>query len=100
MIPTVEWKNGKVRMIDQTRLPGELIYNEYADYRDVTGAIRDLVVRGAPAIGVSAAHQSAPGPCHLTDRAGIRLIAAEGGTSGRRPRHRRNREGRSGGPGR
>lgn len=55
MIPTVEWKNGKVRMIDQTRLPGELIYNEYADYRDVTGAIRDLVVRGAPAIGVSAA---------------------------------------------
>lgn len=55
MIPTVEWKDGKVRMIDQTRLPGELIYKEFSDYREVTRAIRDLVVRGAPAIGVSAA---------------------------------------------
>jgi methylthioribose-1-phosphate isomerase len=55
MIPTVEWKDGKVRMIDQTRLPGEVIYKEFTDYRDVTAAIRDLVVRGAPAIGISAA---------------------------------------------
>ncbi|MDX1764195.1 MAG: S-methyl-5-thioribose-1-phosphate isomerase, partial [bacterium] len=55
MIPTVEWKNGKVRMIDQTLLPGELVHKEFTDYREVTAAIRDLVVRGAPAIGVSAA---------------------------------------------
>jgi len=55
MVPTVEWKDGKVRLIDQTRLPREVVYIDYTDYRDVTGAIRDLVVRGAPAIGVTAA---------------------------------------------
>lgn len=52
---TVEWKDGKVVMIDQTRLPGELVRVEYSDYRQVARAIRDLVVRGAPAIGVSGA---------------------------------------------
>lgn len=52
---TVEWKDGKVVMIDQTRLPGELVRVEYSDYRQVAQAIRDLVVRGAPAIGVSGA---------------------------------------------
>lgn len=55
MVPTVEWKDGKVRLIDQTRLPREVVYIDYTDYREVTGAIRDLVVRGAPAIGVTAA---------------------------------------------
>ncbi len=55
MIPTVDWKQGKVILVDQTKLPLEVVFNEYSDYRDVTGAIRDLVVRGAPAIGVTAA---------------------------------------------
>jgi len=55
MIPTVEWKDGKVRLIDQTRLPLETVFVEYDDYRDLTEAIRNLVVRGAPAIGVTAA---------------------------------------------
>lgn len=52
---TVEWKNNKVVMIDQTRLPGELVFVEYDDYAQVADAIRNLVVRGAPAIGVSGA---------------------------------------------
>jgi methylthioribose-1-phosphate isomerase len=52
---TVEWRDGKVAMIDQRALPHELIVAEYADYRQVAMAIRDMVVRGAPAIGVSAA---------------------------------------------
>lgn len=52
---TVSWEDGKVVMIDQTRLPGELVYERYSDYREVARAIRDLVVRGAPAIGVSGA---------------------------------------------
>ena len=52
---TVEWQHGKVVMIDQTKLPNELIYATYDDYRQVAQAIRDLVVRGAPAIGVSGA---------------------------------------------
>ena len=42
-------------MIDQTRLPAELVFAEYDDYRQVADAIRRLVVRGAPAIGVSGA---------------------------------------------
>lgn len=55
MIPTVEWKDMKVRMIDQTLLPIQVIYREYSDYREVVSAIKNLVVRGAPAIGVTAA---------------------------------------------
>jgi methylthioribose-1-phosphate isomerase len=52
---TVEWKNNSVVMIDQTKLPNELVFVVYTDYNDVANAIRTLVVRGAPAIGVSGA---------------------------------------------
>jgi methylthioribose-1-phosphate isomerase len=52
---TVEWVNGKVRMIDQTRLPYKLTYVTFKDHRKVAKAIRAMVVRGAPAIGVAAA---------------------------------------------
>ncbi len=52
---TVEWKNNKVVMIDQTKLPNELVFVEYDDFNQVADAIRNLVVRGAPAIGVSGA---------------------------------------------
>ena len=52
---TVEWKDNSVVMIDQTKLPNELVYVKYTDYNDVADAIRNLVVRGAPAIGVSGA---------------------------------------------
>lgn len=52
---TVEWKDNSVVMIDQTKLPNELVYVKFTDYRQVADAIRDLVVRGAPAIGVSGA---------------------------------------------
>jgi len=55
LLRTVEWKNNKVVMIDQTKLPNELIFVEYSDYNDVAKAIKTLVVRGAPAIGVSGA---------------------------------------------
>ena len=54
-LKTVEWKNDKVVMIDQTKLPNELVYVEYSDYHDVANAIKTLIVRGAPAIGVSGA---------------------------------------------
>ena len=54
-IRTVEWKNNKVIMIDQTKLPNKLVFVEYNDYNQVADAIRNLVVRGAPAIGVSGA---------------------------------------------
>ncbi len=52
---TVEWKNNKVMMIDQTKLPNELVFVEYDDFNQVANAIKTLVVRGAPAIGVSGA---------------------------------------------
>ena len=52
---TIEWKNDSVVMIDQTKLPNELVFVKYTDYNDVADAIKTLVVRGAPAIGVSGA---------------------------------------------
>ena len=54
-LKTVEWVNGRVRMIDQTRLPDRFVYVHLKDYRQVSKAIREMVVRGAPAIGVAAA---------------------------------------------
>ena len=52
---TVEWKDNKVIMIEQTKLPNELIFVEYDDFNQVANAIKTLIVRGAPAIGVSGA---------------------------------------------
>ncbi len=52
---TVMWDKGKVRMIDQTVLPQRLVYKDYDTWEGVADAIRRMVVRGAPAIGVAAA---------------------------------------------
>ena len=54
-IRTVAWKDNSVIMIDQTKLPNILEYVTYTDFNQVADAIRTLVVRGAPAIGVSGA---------------------------------------------
>jgi methylthioribose-1-phosphate isomerase len=55
MFKTIEWTGEGVRMIDQTLLPGEEVYNTYRTYPEVAEAIRSMVIRGAPAIGVAAA---------------------------------------------
>jgi methylthioribose-1-phosphate isomerase len=55
MHPVVEWKNDKVYMIDQRALPTEETFIEHSDYREVARSIKDMVIRGAPAIGVAAA---------------------------------------------
>jgi methylthioribose-1-phosphate isomerase len=55
MFKTIEWTDEGVRMIDQTLLPGEETYNTYRTYPEVAEAIRSMVIRGAPAIGVAAA---------------------------------------------
>jgi methylthioribose-1-phosphate isomerase len=52
---TIEWRDNRVVMIDQTRLPAEEVYNEYDDFQGVAEAIRGMIIRGAPAIGVAAA---------------------------------------------
>ena len=53
---TLWWTGSSLEMIDQTRLPGELVTLECRDYREVARAIRQMRVRGAPAIGVAAAY--------------------------------------------
>jgi methylthioribose-1-phosphate isomerase len=55
LLLTVEWKDDAVVMIDQTKLPNKLVRIKCTDYHQVADAIKKLVVRGAPAIGVSAA---------------------------------------------
>jgi len=55
MIQTVEWTDSGVRFIDQTKLPTEETYVTCKTYEQVADVIRNMVVRGAPAIGVSAA---------------------------------------------
>lgn len=55
MFKTIEWTDQGVRMIDQRRLPGEEVYLTCRDYDEVAEAIRGMVIRGAPAIGVAAA---------------------------------------------
>jgi methylthioribose-1-phosphate isomerase len=55
LLLTVAWKNNSVVLIDQTKLPSKLVYVKCKDYKEVADAIKKLVVRGAPAIGVTAA---------------------------------------------
>jgi methylthioribose-1-phosphate isomerase len=55
MVETIEWTDAGVVMIDQTRLPHEERYVTCRTYEDVAEAIRSMVIRGAPAIGVAAA---------------------------------------------
>jgi methylthioribose-1-phosphate isomerase len=60
----IEWTERGVVILDQRRLPTEEIYYTYADYREVAKAIREMVIRGAPAIGVAAAMGVALGVLH------------------------------------
>ena len=55
MIETIQWTDEGVVMIDQTRLPAEETYVTCRNYQEVADAIRTMVIRGAPAIGVAAA---------------------------------------------
>jgi len=72
---TIEWDNGTVRMIDQRRLPGEFVVLELTDYRDVARAIREMAIRGAPAIGAAAAFALALGARQSTARDREALLA-------------------------
>lgn len=63
-VETIEWTPQGVVMIDQTRLPKEEVYVTCKDYREVAEAIRSMIIRGAPAIGVAAAMGVAIGTLH------------------------------------
>ncbi|MGH9592681.1 MAG: S-methyl-5-thioribose-1-phosphate isomerase, partial [Bryobacteraceae bacterium] len=55
MVETIQWTDAGVVMIDQTRLPREEVYVTCSDHLQMADAIRKMVIRGAPAIGVAAA---------------------------------------------
>jgi methylthioribose-1-phosphate isomerase len=66
-VETIEWTPKGVVMIDQTRLPHETVFVTCRDYRQVADAIRNMIIRGAPAIGVAAAMGVALGALYSTD---------------------------------
>ena len=68
MVETIEWVDGAVVMIDQTRLPLEEKYVTCRTYEEVAAAIRDMIIRGAPAIGVAAAMGVALGVGHADEQ--------------------------------
>jgi len=67
MVETIQWIDDAVVMIDQTRLPLEEKYVTCRSYQEVAAAIRDMTIRGAPAIGVAAAMGVALGALHAAE---------------------------------
>jgi methylthioribose-1-phosphate isomerase len=53
---SLEWIDGKLRLLDQRQLPHVVVYTDYTNYHAVADAIRTMVIRGAPAIGATAAY--------------------------------------------
>jgi methylthioribose-1-phosphate isomerase len=72
---TIEWRDGRVVMLDQRRLPQEEVYLEMSRPEEVAEAIRDLTIRGAPAIGIAAAMGLALAARHVEERTRSGLIA-------------------------
>lgn len=86
MVETIQWTDGGVVMIDQTRLPLEETYVTCGTYEDVATAIRDMTIRGAPAIGVAAAMGVALGVLHADEALLDSQVATICGTlAGTRP---------------
>ncbi|MFZ3214690.1 MAG: S-methyl-5-thioribose-1-phosphate isomerase [Candidatus Acidiferrales bacterium] len=54
-VEPIQWTSAGVVILDQLKLPGEVLHHTYTDYRDVAHAIKTMIIRGAPAIGVAAA---------------------------------------------
>jgi methylthioribose-1-phosphate isomerase len=55
MVKTIEWVDGRVVILDQSRLPVEVVYLQCTHYQEVADCIKNLNIRGAPAIGIAAA---------------------------------------------
>src|ERR1019366_27588 len=86
MVETIQWTDAGVVMIDQTRLPLEESYVTCRTYEEVADAIRGMVIRGAPAIGVAAAMGVALGVLHAGDQQLDREVETICGTlAGTRP---------------
>jgi len=72
MHPVIEWKDGAVVMLDQRLLPNEKKFLTLRGHREVAGSIREMVIRGAPAIGIAAAYGIALGVAELENSPGLR----------------------------
>ncbi|KPK48271.1 MAG: methylthioribose-1-phosphate isomerase [Dehalococcoidia bacterium SM23_28_2] len=64
-VKAIEWIDGRVRLLDQTRLPQEEVYLDLEDHQQMAAAIREMRVRGAPLIGIAAAYGMALGARHI-----------------------------------
>lgn len=71
MISPIVYRAGLVELLDQTRLPRERVILKIGDYRELVRAIRELRVRGAPAIGIAAAYGVVLGVQELNDEAAL-----------------------------
>src|SRR5688500_723283 len=76
MLPTIEWQDDTIVMVDQRKLPGQELYVRCRTAQEVAKAIRTMVIRGAPAIGVAAAMGIALGMRRSTAK-GTRQFAVE-----------------------
>ncbi|MGH7852630.1 MAG: S-methyl-5-thioribose-1-phosphate isomerase [Candidatus Binatia bacterium] len=83
-VKTIEWRNDRVIMLDQRLLPHREVYRVCRDYNQVAAAIRQMMIRGAPAIGVAAAMGVALGaikaPAKTFDRSFERILVTLGKT--------------------
>src|SRR5829696_757101 len=75
MLQTITWTGAAARLLDQTKLPTETVYVDITDERQMWDAIRRLVIRGAPAIGVAAAFGAYLGIRQFTDASPQRFLA-------------------------
>ena len=80
MLQPIRWQGDSLALLDQTKLPTEEVWLTYTDYRAVAQAIKTMVVRGAPAIGVTAAYA-----CCLAALEGADLIEARQVLAASRP---------------
>ena len=76
MLPTIDWQGDTIVMVDQRKLPAQEIYMRCRSAQEVARAIRTMVIRGAPAIGVAAAMGLALGMRRSTAK-GTRQFAVE-----------------------
>jgi len=70
----LEWLGDRIRIIDQTRLPLEETYLELNDYRGVASAIKELRIRGAPAIGIAGAYAVALGALDIKTEGRVEFL--------------------------
>ncbi len=68
MVKPFEWLDSSLKILDQTKLPNNTVFLDLDNYRDVVVAIKELKIRGAPAIGVAAAYGIALGAHHIKTR--------------------------------